>query len=521
MKNISRYKAMPFGILSLCVLAIFFYLDHMLNYYYSGLFDDYGVFDRIIQIFNIKGSIGLTVVFLSLFSLSFYSYLSVLESVKEPVKVEQYILKFFNKIRFIEANKTMHYILIALRAIGFYLSFVFFVLLTAQKSTLGTGLSPMLEMVDPEFYLPNLRYFLIAYLVFELGNTLFVKTKHSVSGLFVLNLYFIPLIASIVAGFAGSNEIQIINRNIEFEIIDFAKIIAISIFFNVAYVVYDKFFNEKEIELSFFKDSFLPLFSNLLIYPLVFTFFVYDSSLLNNEKVAIVNGENIKYKENVLTMDNTTMFEEDFLELSIGYPFKLSSHMLEALALAENNNLDEAFLETTIDLFIQQNELYKKHRNRILDINVAEQYYNDYFKVKMLKIRIGVADLEKETVFLQLLKDKKYQEAWDMYQQNILEAQKRDKRYDYEINSNTIGHRIGVENSIEDIFVYLSLKGLIDLNLEKFEDDKNKKSLNSVIDSYKKILKETKGKTEYLGRFELSYYSVESIENIIKRHKQN
>ncbi len=514
MKTLKRLKSLPMGLITILMMAAAIYANYITNFYYLNLDNASDFF----YYFSSKGNIGLTVVSIAIVLMSFSLYLSILNKVEDPFLIEQKIRSFFNKIRFFEASKKMHYGLTALRVIFFTIAMIFYIILTANHVGLGTGLSPTLEMVNPDFYLPMVRYGFIVYLIFEIGVTFFVKTKHSVSVLFLLNLFFIPVLASFIAGFT-INQSNIMNiSNISVSLFDWLKIISLAIFINVFYIILHKKYDNTGEKLSTCFDVLLPLSTIYLFYPIIFAFFTMNANIdLDPKQETTINGEVIQYKENVLTMNNTTMLEEDILEQSIGYPFKTNTLMTEALAFARNNNLDDEFVDALINTYIQQNEIYKENRTQILDTKLSDQYLTDFFKVKMLKIRVAVSDLEQETIFLKLLKDKKYQEAWDMYQLNLNDTQKENKADSNVIDSSIKGHRIGVEHSLENVFIHLHSKGLVNLHLEKF-DKERQPSFNSSIKRYNRILEETKDVESYSDQFNLSVLTVDVIKNIINRH---
>lgn len=196
-EKLQRYSALPLGIFALLVIGAIVYGNYTINSYTFNLYDS-NFLEFIKRYFSPLGQVNFTYMSVVLFSIVIYIYISQLEKIKNPIIVEKYILKFFDKLRFINVGKKMHTFLIGIRTVLIFMSMMIFVLLTALNSTLGTGLSPTLEVVNPDYYVDILRYFLLFSAFFEISNTFFVKSKYSVSNLFLLNIFVIPVLSGYI-----------------------------------------------------------------------------------------------------------------------------------------------------------------------------------------------------------------------------------------------------------------------------------------------------------------------------------
>lgn len=523
MNTVKRYLALPILLSSMIPIGLFGYLLYLFLYYYTSSLSDISSFDSIFLFIGIKGDLPS---FVSLFlssSLLLYNYMAYVEKMQNPLKIDDFFYRIFNKARFIEVGKTMHYALITARILFFYLAFIISILLIARTSSLGSGLNPVLQMVNPDYYLNDFRYLLVFFLVFELFNTFFIKTKESVSFLFLLNLFIIVPISAFI--FNVFNMIDFMDIVYTKETINLSElnsilgVLCIVILLNIAYIHFNKKSKDKE-KISIKLDFILPTFVLFIVQPLAIAFFLLNGNFNFSNDINVEHkGEIFTYRQNIPVHPDNSMFQEDFFEQSIGYPFKIKTHFRDAIILARHNNLDDEFLDVTMNILIKQIDLYKEHRNRILDIKLEDSYKSDFFLIKMLQIFIGVSDLEKTSVFYGLIKNKDYQEAWEMHQESYMERiNKPNINANDVISSKMKGEHISTDQVISDIFVHLHHKGIIDMNVDEIVGNE-RQYLSSSINNYDKLYNKLEGKTEYQGMFDFQKYSVDEIKSIIKRHQ--
>lgn len=231
--------------------------------------------------------------------------------------------------------------------------------------------------------------------------------------------------------------------------------------------------------------SVIPFSAILLIFSFLPVYLVKGDSKL--EQSIEINGGLTYYMNNIITHPSNTPTTEEHIELYLGKALINEDIILSLYSTVKKEGRVDEYITLLTDLMIQNQEMKIKNKDWIMKAEPSKyDNFSNFFSIKINQTLIKSVDNEKTIEILNMIKEKRYNEAYSLYnihsKENIEEGDKMVATY-----------------LLECLFLFLDDSNKITL--------KNDDLINSKYNSLEKVEKnENKSNIEDLDILQVIFY---------------